>query len=64
MAVIPGAGADGEIVEVDLEEILSKHGLTKEELDKRCSHSVRYEIAIKVINWKCLDTTLVFLRRH
>ena len=71
MAVILGAGADGKIVEVDLEEILSKHGLTKEELDKRCSNSVRYKIAIKVIKWKMLghyfgipEETLVAIQKE
>ena len=34
------------------EEILSFHGLNKGDLDTKCSHSMRCDIAIKIVDWK------------
>ena len=38
--------------ELALEEILSHHDITKEDLREECSPGVRYEIAIQLTNWK------------
>ena len=35
-----------------LDEILSQHGLKKQDLDKECSQAIRYETAIKITEWK------------
>lgn len=35
-----------------LDEVLSKHGFEKQDLDTECSESVRFEIAIKIIEWQ------------
>lgn len=35
-----------------LDEILSQHGLKKQDLDKICSQPVRLEIALKIIEWQ------------
>ena len=40
--------------ELYLEEILSKHGLTKNDLDEICSPRIRYDIALKIIDWKMI----------
>lgn len=40
--------------ELALEEILSHHDITKEDLREECSPGVRYEIAIQLTNWKMI----------
>ena len=40
--------------ELYLEEILSKHGLMKNDLDKKCSPCIRNDIALKISNWKMI----------
>ena len=46
--------AEAGALQVSLDEILSPYGLKREDLDKECSPSIRYEIAIKIIEWKLI----------
>lgn len=41
-----------------LEEILSHHGLKKEDLDKECLSAVRNKIAVQIIEWKMIGRFL------
>lgn len=41
-----------------LDEILSQYGLKKQDLDKTCLQAIRYEIAIKITNWKMIGHSL------
>ena len=35
-----------------LDEILSCHGIQREDVNRECSQDIRYEISIKIVNWK------------
>ena len=41
-------------LKLDLEEVLSQNDITREDLDKECSPGIRYEIAIRIIDWKMI----------
>ena len=41
-------------LEAQIEEILTRHGLKEEDLHQKCSQAIRYEIAIKIIDWQML----------
>ena len=54
-----------------LEEILSKYDLKEEDLCKKCSQAIRYEIAIKITEWELMGyqfcipyETLVAIKRE
>ena len=35
-----------------LDDILAKQGLKREDVDKECSQAIRFEIAMKITDWK------------
>ena len=35
-----------------LNEILSRHGLQRENVNRECSQRIRYEISVKIVHWK------------
>ena len=39
---------------ITFDEILSHHGLQWEDVDKECSQGIRFQISIKIINWKMI----------
>ena len=41
-----------------LDEILSHHGIQREDMNRQCSQGIRYEISIKIVNWKMLGRYL------
>ena len=43
---------------ITIDEILSQHGLQREDVNKICSQGIRFEISIKIINWKLVGHRL------
>jgi hypothetical protein len=41
-----------------IDEILSRQGLRREDVDRKCSQGIRYEISIKMIDWKMVGRIL------
>jgi hypothetical protein len=41
-----------------LDEILSHHGVKKEDASQECPQGIRYEISIKIVNWKMVGRYL------
>jgi hypothetical protein len=41
-----------------LNEILSRHGLQREDVDRECFQGIRYQISVKIDNWKMVGRYL------
>ena len=41
-----------------LDEILSRHGLQREDVNRECDQGIRYEISVKISNWEMVGHLL------